>query len=235
MLRVRQPLREQIRDYWLARAAIIVTALLNAFLINKVSWVPWWLGSTIQLALLVPLSIATGRTHARMRKATTEQHWELIHRHRQRIRLGALFLTAVITVINFGALYAVLRALLYGAEGATAHSLLVDALNIWFTNVVVFALWFWNLDGGGPAARAVKRPVDPDFLFPQMAATNPGKEEWFPGFIDYLFVSFTNATAFSPTDTVPLSVRSKLLFMVEAMASLLTVGLVAARAVNILS
>jgi hypothetical protein len=235
MLGIQQPLSEHIQDVWLARAAILVTASLNAFLINKLTPVPWWLGSTIQLALLVPLSMATAWTDARMRKAITEHHWAVIHRHRERIRLGALFLTAIITVINFAALYAVLRALLYGAAGATGHTLLVDALNIWFTNVVVFALWFWNLDGGGPAARAVKAPIDPDFVFPQMTTNAPSQENWTPGFIDYLFVSFTNATAFSPTDTLPLTVRVKLLFMVESIASLLTIGVVAARAVNILS
>lgn len=67
---------------------------------------------------------------------------------------------------------------------------LIDAVNIWFTNVVVFALWFWNLDGGGPAVRAVKTQVERDFMFPQMATNLPGQENWAPGFIDYLFVSF---------------------------------------------
>jgi hypothetical protein len=235
MRKVQQPLREHILDVWLARGAIVVTAALNAILINKLSFVPWWLGSTVELTLLVPLSIATAWTHVRMRRATTEHHWASIHRHSQIIRWAALFLTAIITLINFEALRAVLHALLYGTKGANGQTLLIDALNIWFTNVVVFALWFWNLDGGGPARRAVKLYKEPDFMFPQMATNLPGYESWVPGFLDYLFVSFTNATAFSPTDSVPLSVRSKLLFMVESCASLLTVGLVAARAVNILS
>lgn len=235
MLKLQQPLSEHIQDTWLARGAIVVTAAFNAFLINKLTWVPWWLGSTVELVLLVPLSMATAWTDARMRRAITDHHWATVHRHRERVRLGALFLTAVITVINFGALYSVLGALLYGAHGATGHTLLIDALNIWFTNVVVFALWFWNLDGGGPAARAVKADIAPDFMFPQMTANLPNQANWTPGFIDYLFVSFTNATAFSPTDTAPLTARGKLLFMVESIASLLTIGLVAARAVNILS
>jgi hypothetical protein len=235
MLKFQQPLKEHFLDVWLARGAIVVTAVLNAFLINKLSVVPSWLGSTVELALLVPLSVATAWTHVRMRKATSEHHWASIHRHMLMIRWMALFLTAVITIINFEALYAVLHALLYGARGATGQTLLIDALNIWFTNVVVFALWFWNLDEGGPATRPVKVHIDPDFLFPQMVANLPCYRNWTPGFVDYLFVSFTNATAFSPTDTMPMRARSKLLFMVEAFASLLTVGLVAARAVNILS
>jgi hypothetical protein len=100
---------------------------------------------------------------------------------------------------------------------------------------VVFALWFWNIDRGGPAVRELgKSHRKPDFQFPQTTGNIPGYEDWTPGFIDYFFVSFTNATAFSPTDTMPLSQRCKLLFSVQAVASLLTVGLVAARAVNIL-
>jgi hypothetical protein len=233
--KIEQPVKLHFFDVWLARGAIVVTAALNAFLINKLSAVPWWLGSTVELALLVPLSVATAWTHVRIRGATSEHHWASIRRHMLWIHWAALFLTAVITIINFEALHGVLHALLYGAKGATGQTLLIDALNIWFTNVVVFALWFWNLDGGGPATRPVKVQIDQDFLFPQMMANFPCYKNWSPGFLDYLFVSFTNATAFSPTDTMPMSVRSKLLFMVEAFASLLTVGLVAARAVNILS
>ena len=222
-------------DFWLARGAIVVTATLNAFLINQLTIVPSWLSSAIELALLIPLSVATAWTQSRMRTATTPDHLQLIHHHRRIIRQAAMLLTAIITAINFEALYAVLHALLYGAKGATGQTLLIDALNIWFTNVVVFALWFWNLDRGGPAMRALhKVNAKPDFLFPQTAGGIAGYENWTPGFVDYFFVSFTNATAFSPTDTMPLSPRSKLLFAVEAIASLLTVGLVAARAVNVL-
>jgi len=224
-----------VREFWLARGAILVTAALNAFLINNLTIFPWWLASAVEVALLIPLSVATAWTHSRMRRATNRHHWILIHHHRRIIRRAAMVLTAIITLINFQALFVVLRALLYGAKGTSGQSLLVDALNIWLTNVVVFALWFWNIDRGGPAARGLAKQPVADFMFPQMSADCPGSQGWTPGFFDYVFVSFTNATAFSPTDTMPLSVRVKVLFMVESSASLLTVGLVAARAVNILS
>ena len=233
---IQQPLQTHFLDFWLARGAIVVTAVLNAFLINNLNaFVPWWLASCVEIGLLVPLSIATAWTHGRIRTAKAEPHWVRIHHIRRILRQAAIFLTALITVINFEALFTVLHALLYGAKGATGQTLLVDALNIWFTNVVVFALWFWNLDRGGPAMRGLKTEQPPDFLFPQMVGNFPGSEKWTPGFIDYCFVSFTNATAFSPTDTMPLSPRSKLLFTIESSASLLTVGLVAARAVNVLA
>ena len=228
-------LLQHTHDFWLARGAVVLTAALNAFLITDLTIFPWWAGSTIELAMLVPLSIATAWTHAKMRSATSDHHWRVIHHFRRWTRRATLFLTALISLINFQALYAVVHALLYGAKGATGQGLLIDALNIWLTNVIVFALWFWNLDRGGPALRGLRKEPVADFLFPQMSADCPGHGNWSPGFIDYVFVSFTNATAFSPTDTLPLTARSKLLFMVQAMASLLTVGLVAARAVNILA
>lgn len=232
---VKLPLQAHLFDFWLARGAILIAAVLNAVLINKLTTLPWWLASTVELALLVPLSIATAWTHGRMRKATSPLHWESIHHYRRIIRWVAILLTAFITVINFEALVTVLHALLYGAQGATGQTLLIDALNIWFTNVVVFSLWFWNLDRGGPAMRGLKNELPPDFQFPQMMGNLVGSENWIPGFVDYFFVSFTNATAFSPTDAMPLTARIKLLFIIESTASLLTVGLVTARAVNILS
>jgi hypothetical protein len=235
MLEVDQVLKRQMREFWIARGAIVVTAALNAFLINDFTMFPSWLTSAVELALLAPLSVATAWTHSQMRRATSAHHWGRIHHHRRNIRRAAIVLTVIITLINFQSLFGVLRALLYGAKGATGQSLLIDALNIWLTNIVVFALWFWNIDRGGSAARGLQRQPIADFLFPQMNVDCPGHATWSPGFFDYVFVSFTNATAFSPTDTLPLSVRAKLLFMVESSASLLTVGLVAARAVNILS
>jgi hypothetical protein len=149
------------------------------------------------------------------------------------IRRFALLLTAIVMLLNFYALVSVTHQLLSGAKGG--QSLLLDALNIWFTNIVVFALWFWNIDRGGPARRGLDRDSKPDFLFPQMLGSGDQDPAWSPGFIDYFYVSFTNATAFSPTDTMPLSPQSKLLMAIEASISLLTVGLVAARAVNILT
>ena len=142
-------------------------------------------------------------------------------------------LTILVTVMNFAALLYLVRALLGGHAASSGQSLLLDALNIWGTNVIAFALWYWNIDRGGPASRGLIKGEQDDFLFPQMMM--PGTKEWSPGFIDYLYLSFTNATAFSPTDTMPLSERAKLLMMAESGISLLTLALVAARAVNILN
>ncbi|HLZ84035.1 MAG TPA: hypothetical protein VKQ54_10750, partial [Caulobacteraceae bacterium] len=187
-----------------------------------------------------PLSAATAWSQQRARVATEDHHWRAIMRHRRWIRDLSLALTVAVMAINFEALVSVMRALLHGAKGPSGQSLLIDALNIWFTNVVIFALWYWTIDRGGPnvrelGAREPGPPPAPDFLFPQMLGPGDQNPGWTPGFLDYLYVSFTNATAFSPTDTMPLSIRSKTLMAMESFVSLLTVGLVAARAVNILS
>jgi hypothetical protein len=105
---------------------------------------------------------------------------------------------------------------------------------IWLTNVIVFGLWYWELDRGGPALRQQAHHRRPDFLFPQMSTPGsaPGSP---PGFLDYPYTSFTNATAFSPTDTMSLTAWAKLLMMLQSLASLVTVGVLVSRAVNILN
>ena len=150
-----------------------------------------------------------------------------------RLRVIGVALIALITVANVVSLTELIHALLYGTKTG-GRSLVYASMPIWLTNVIVFALWCWELDRGGPAARQIPEHPRPDFLFPQMST--PGSAPgWAPDFLDYLYTSFTNATAFSPTDTMPLTAWSKLLMMLQSFASLVTVALVVSRAVNILS
>jgi hypothetical protein len=229
-------LRTHAFDFWLARASIALIAGLQLLLINNdITIGPRWVAPAFELAMLAPLAIATAWTNDRARRATKAEHWLQVGRHRRIVRWMALLLTAAIMLINLDALFSVTKALLHGAKGPSGQSLLLDALNIWFTNIVIFALWYWNIDRDGPAMRGLGPRASPDFLFPQMLGPGDEDPRWTPGFVDYFYVSFTNATAFSPTDTMPLSPRAKLLMTIQASASLLTVGLVAARAVNILS
>lgn len=228
-------LQKHALDFWLARGAIALVAGLQFLVVNDLTVGPRWFAPAMEIAMLVPLSIATAWTIERTRTASTDQHWSKIARHRRAVRLFALILTAIVMALNLEALIALVGTLLHGAQRENGQSLLLDALNIWVTNIVIFALWFWNLDQGGPAIRSISDRRAPDFLFPQMLANSPADPNWTPGFIDYLYLSFTNATAFSPTDTMPLTPRGKMLMMAEAIISLLTVGLVAARAVNILA
>jgi hypothetical protein len=133
--------------------------------------------------------------------------------------------------------------LLVGALPAHRQSpvpLLRSASALWFTNMIIFASWYWRLDGGGPRAREMRGVhTDGAFLFPQMTLTPQMKEEmgeqtWSPNFVDYLFLAFNTSTAFSPTDSPVLSRWAKALMMVQSLISLTTIALLAARGVNIL-
>jgi uncharacterized membrane protein len=146
----------------------------------------------------------------------------------------ALGLTSVATAANLLSLILLVHFLLRGGH-AGGQALVLSGVVLWLTNVLVFALWYWELDRGGPVARVLDDGAQPDFLFPQMSDARWAPPGWHPGFVDYLYVSFTNATAFSPTDTMPLTRRTKLLMAAQSLASLLTIGLVVARAVNILA
>jgi len=221
-------------DFWMARTSVVAIIALQLWLGVDVAVGPVWFAPAVEAALLLPLSMATAWAQNLAVKATHEHHWHLIARRRRAVRTLAAALTGVITVINSLSLLKVVRQLLAGNAGANGEALLLDAVKILTINVIAFGLWYWTLDRGGPAARGLTRCCRPDFLFAQMTLPDGG-ENWSPGFVDYLFLAFTNATAFSPTDTLPLSDRAKLLMMAQSGVSLLTIALVAARAVNILA
>jgi hypothetical protein len=219
-------------DFWFACSAIAVVAMLQVFLINDLSLGPRWLAPAAEIALLIPLAALFRVRQKRVRRAVAAGH--LVDHQWRVIRYLALGLIAVMMVMNFIALAELVRALLAGrSENGT--TLLVDAVIIWMINIIVFALWFWGLDGGGPAVRHAQGRSTFEFLFPQALVNQKDAAAFSPSFVDYLFLAFTNATAFSPTDTMPLSQRAKLLMMAQAMISLLTIAFVAARAVNILA
>jgi hypothetical protein len=229
-------LTDKALDFWLARGAILTIVILQIVIVNDLSVGPRWLAPALELALLVPLSIATVWTQRRARNASTDAQWNLVGRQRLLMRRLAISLTALVTLVNFGALARLVEAILAGHAGS-GRTLLLDALNIWATNVIIFALWYWALDRGSPATKGTRPDTHNDFLFTQQqpageTCLHPG---WTPGFIDYLFLAFTNATAFSPADTFPLTVRAKLLMMAEAGISFATIALVASRAIGILN
>jgi len=157
-----------------------------------------------------------------------------ISKEQSRLRYVGIALIALITAANVVSLTELIHALLYGTTKAGGRPIVYASVPIWLTNVIVFGLWYWELDRGGPGARQRPGHPRPDFLFPQMST--PGSAPgWTPTFLDYLYTSFTNATAFSPTDTMPLTRWSKVLMMLQSLASLVTVAVVVSRAVNILS
>jgi len=156
-----------------------------------------------------------------------------ISSHIPSARFVGLALTWLMTLSNTMSAIKLIDAMISG-EITNARQLLLSAGSIWIMNIVVFALWYWELDRGGPGKRAEARKPFPDFMFPQMS--NPGfsPSGWHPTFFDYLYTSFTNASAFSPTDVMPLTRWAKMLMLIQSLTALLMVGLVIARAVNIL-
>jgi len=160
-----------------------------------------------------------------------------IDKHKLATFLGYLVLV-VVTADMTWSLCLLVAALPQHKE--TPLALLRSAGELWITNIIVFASWYWRLDAGGPYARSLRdEHTDGAFLFPQMALSQEaqvamGEDQWSPGFIDYLFLAFNTSTAFSPTDSPVLSRWAKVLMMVQSLISLATVVLLAARAVNIL-
>jgi hypothetical protein len=146
---------------------------------------------------------------------------------------------AAITFSNAYDLFRLLEALLSKTQIMTGRELILSAGVIWLTNAIVFGLWYWELDRGGPGRRAAARDDEslrqfPDFQFPQMENPTLAPADWHPRLLDYIYFSFSNGTAFSATDVMPLSHWAKSLMMVQAGSSLLLVVLVTARAVNVL-
>jgi hypothetical protein len=202
---------------------VIAFQLLLAFISHSEDWaLPWWvwlIPVAPEIALLVPLAWDRPR-----------QRLEQIGRR----RTVALGLLAVVSLSNGLMLAALLGSLIAGNEQSGGELLLKGAA-IWGTNVITFGLSFWILDRGGPARRLEPDPPLPDFQFPQNENPQLAPPHWQPRLLDYVYLSFTNSIAFSPTDAMPLSRWAKLLMLLESAISASTVLLVAARAINILS
>ena len=148
----------------------------------------------LALALLIPLAVTAPHRH--------------VYESGRR-RALAIALTAVVSLANVTALAFLIHYLLVGGPAVHGRQLLLGGAQIWWTNVIAFALWFWELDGGGPPARLRDPEAPRDFAFVQMTDPEVAKPGWRPRFADYFYVSFTNSSAFSPTDTMPLDAHGE--------------------------
>jgi hypothetical protein len=203
---------------WPASLALVTALVLYLTLPERLTVGPGWIIPALEAALLVALTVTAP------------------YRHPEEVRLvrfSSLLLIGLINLANVTSLILLVHLVLTGAP-ASGRQLIFSGIQIWLTLVLVFALWYWELDRGGPSLRGHHREKAPDFLFPQMATPELKQPDWMPRFIDYLYVAFTNATAFSPTDTLPLTSLAKTLMLVESLAAITTVVMVAGRAVNIL-
>jgi len=200
---------------WPALVAMLAAGCVYWALPEPLSLGPSWLLLAVVLILLIPI---------------------VVSHHR-----GMYNVARILTFAANGAItLAMIASLIFLIQGIPKHEeapgvLLRAASALWITNVLVFALWYWKLDAGGPTERERKRAeMESSFLFPQMLLPDGGDESWSPHFVDYLFLAFNTSTAFSPTDTAVLSRWAKMVMMLQSLISLTIVALLAARAVNIL-
>jgi hypothetical protein len=197
---------------WAALAAALGIGILYLALPETLTFGPSWLLLVIEAVLLLPLIVASIFRHP-LRHITA--------------RVIGLTLLGIVTAGLAGSI----SLLIYRLPQEKGVVLLRSAAILWCTNILVFALWYWEIDGGGPRKRLNSGHQAADFMFPQQVDGNTTK--WAPLFVDYLFLAFTGATALSPADTFPLTRPAKALMMIEAMLSLIIIVLLAARAVNI--
>lgn len=206
---------------WPAVIALLAVGGVYEALPSSLYWGPHGLLIVLVVLLLIPTVLTRWRGHH--------------HAH----RVLSLTIDAVVTFYLVTSVGRLVHALLTGH--IQASRLLLSSAALWLTNVLVFALWYWNLDAGGPHQRDLRGGhEDGAFLFPQMmmspqAKAQAGEQDWDPNFVDYLFLAFNTSTALSPTDTAVLSRWAKCLMMVQALISLTVIALLAARAVNILN
>jgi uncharacterized membrane protein len=201
---------------WAAILGLIAFGLLYNALPDNVTIGPNWLPLVLEVLLIVPILIS-GITKRPLR---------------QEITRALIFLTlAIITTALIGGII-LFVVTLPGKNTNDANALLHTAVLLWVSNVLVFAIWYWEVDGGGPRKRHEHKHEAADFMFPQQANENNGR--WAPHFLDYLFVAFTGATALSPADTYPLTRRAKGLMMVEAVNAIIILTIIIGRIVNIL-
>lgn len=201
-------------------AALVIAGLawVDAVFTARYRLLPVWLLYTIGIAMIGLLAINAFSAVAWLRRL--ERVW----------LLGGV---AAFFALNFVNLFNIIRQLVYNPEALTPVGVFDSAVAIWFANFLIFTIAYWLTDSGGPDARAEGRHVYPDFDFPEWSSDRV-PEGWRPGMFDYIFISFTTNTAFSPTEAMPISARGKLFMMMQSAISLVTIAVVAARAINTL-
>lgn len=201
---------------WPAGLALLCCTALYVVLPDRLVVGPRWLLPVLIILPLLPLS-------ARKHHHPDESPW---------VRRTVIVMLAIITFANVASVGLLVDRLLT-TNVSGGRSLIYSAVAIWLTNVIVYGIWFWEIDGGGPHMRAGGTELV-DIQFPQLENPSLAPENWHPRFYDYLYTAFANGTSFAPADAMPLTLRVKVLFATESMVSLIAITVVAARAVNIL-
>jgi uncharacterized membrane protein len=204
---------------WPMATAVLAATILYVGMPHRGRVPGWWLGPLLQLLLL---GLLITQDPGRIDRRSANLH---------RLMVALLVVMTVGTALSVTVLAV---DILVVVKGVTAKVLLGRGAAIWVENVIVFSLWYWQFDRGGPAERAAGAPIPPSFAFPENATPELAPVGWRPAYPDYLYLAYTNATAFSPTDTLPVRRWAKLTMMVQSTLSLVIAILVLARAINVL-
>ena len=204
---------------WPAAIAVLVASGLQMTLPQWVTLRPHWLLPALELGLLAALVASSPRR---------------LERRSAALRAGGLTLAGLLSLANATSAALLVRNLAHGRADESAATLLLAGASIWAAGVLIFALWYWELDRGGPADRCHAMRMYPDFLFPQLQQPGLAPLDWKPFFTDYLYLSFTNAISFAASDVTPLTRWAKTMMMLQSAVSVAAIALVIARAVNIL-
>ena len=205
---------------WPPALAILVALCLLAALPGHVIALPVWVSYLTAFAVIVPM--------AAVRLTGGNTLWLGIE------RMIIILLATAYVANTIAELADMIGVITLHPSGNNAFSLLSSSVAIWVANVLTFSLLYWQIDQGGPSARASNSSVKPDWVFPQPAKPEDLPPDWRPLFLDYLYLGYNTATAFSPTDALPLTHRAKILMMIESTISLLTMVIILSRAINIL-
>ncbi|WP_206784511.1 DUF1345 domain-containing protein [Amycolatopsis sp. MtRt-6] len=196
---------------------VVATLVLQVALPDDMALRPWWLLPAVSVLLVVALLLVNP---GRMTQFSAVE------------RAISLLIVGLVTVVNAWSAASLVYGIAAGTTGDRAGAVLVTGGIVYWTNIVAFSLWYWEFDRGGPGRRAAGRAEYPDLQFPQMADPGLAHQDWEPSYLDYLYFSFTNAAAFSPTDVMPLRIWAKLTMMLQAAVSLVLAVMVVAWAIN---
>ena len=196
---------------------VVATLVLQVALPADMALHPWWLLPAVSVLLVVALLLVNP---GRMSQFSAVE------------RVISLLLVAAVTAVNVASAVQLVYGIVTSSIGDRAGAVLVTGGIVYWTNIVAFSLWYWEFDRGGPGRRAAGRAEFPDLQFPQMADPNLADQDWEPSYLDYLYFSFTNAAAFSPTDVMPLRIWAKMTMMLQAVVSLVLAVMVVSWAIN---
>ncbi|HET7085130.1 MAG TPA: hypothetical protein VFI23_10190 [Rhizomicrobium sp.] len=212
----------QLEPRWPVALAVFASALLLGMLPDRIRFFPIWVTWALGLTAIIPILAAA-------LMGAKEPRWLRVE------RAAILFLFPVVALSTVANLMNLVTTMVERPADVSGVQLLSSSIGVWVTNVIIFALLFWQIDRGGPEMRLDHHRTIPDWLFPQETAPSEDvARDWHPTFVDYLYLGYSTATAFSTTDAMPLTARAKLLMMLESAFSLMTVVVVASRAINIL-